>query len=155
CDTAVSQYSAENAGDSLHQLPLAGLIRSMAENHMPYLVSHDSRQLRFVVGGLDGSAIDVYRTAGQSKCIDRLVIHDFERERKLVFVRRFSYELLTESRNVVNRLPIVHERKLPLRVLRGFPAEFDVLFDAEIVQTGFQSGALSEDRHRKENQGKN
>jgi hypothetical protein len=47
----------------------------MAEGHVGKFVGHHARELRFVVRGFDGTAIDEDETAGQRECVYGLVVH--------------------------------------------------------------------------------
>ena len=69
------ENAAGNPEKPLRGLCLGGLVGAMPQGDMRKLVRHDSRQLRFVVGHLDGSAINENVSSGQGERVDGLVVH--------------------------------------------------------------------------------
>ena len=53
----------------------------MAQRNVRKFMRHHRSELRFIVGYLDGSAVDEHITAGQGKRVDGLVIHAMKFER--------------------------------------------------------------------------
>ncbi len=123
---------------------LFGRLRSrVPKRDVTDLVGHHTCHLTFVTCGLDHSAVDVHRTAGQSKCIQIASVHDLKSiiEPRLAELRWYPrYQSLTDARYVIRRVMVVQHRELLLDLVRRLPPEPHIVFDLVFITRRLDGG---------------
>ena len=126
------------------QLPGVGfgrLVGPVAQGDVTYLVTHDTRKLRFVVGRFDGTPVDIEEPPGESEGVDGRVVDSFE----LIGValsRRPVSQTTAQAVEVTVDSSVIQQRQLALRFLRGLAAQLDVLLRRKEVPPRLQFRAL-------------
>src|SRR5712671_4272297 len=110
---------------------------------MRNLVSHDSRQLRFVVGTLEYSPIDINKSTGECECVDFRVVHHSELIR-ILLAGGFRCQAVSQSRDVRLNRTVRDERQLLIDLGRCLFTHFYILRSGKQIESGLEFGALSQ-----------
>jgi hypothetical protein len=126
----------------IDQIAFRRLFDAVPRRDMGDLMGDHARQLSFVVGGFDQTAIDVKKTAGQCERIDVRRINHLDRHRYFDigvddYVLRDAVDNLEDDR-------VVKEFRVPTRFSGHPPADRDLFLQRIEIELAFVDVALAD-----------
>src|SRR5207247_8325113 len=118
--------SSQDRKRGLRNVSLRHLVGPMPQNNVPNLMGHHAGDLGLIICSFERSPIDVNETAGQSECIDRLVVDNLELKRIFLAARGVCSQLLPDGIDVCDRLSVIEQRYLTLSLFCVASSHIDV-----------------------------
>src|SRR5262249_42520246 len=141
-ETAPPAEKDQGKGGIVNQVGFRRLFDAVSRRDVADLVRHHARQLGFVVGRFDHTAIDVEEAARQRKSVDLVRVYHLDRERRLGV--RVQRNVLSHTVDVLGDQRIGDELRFPVNLGGELAAESRLFIERVEIYLAFVDVPLAD-----------